>query len=95
MIGSVLRKFRISKGLKQADVANTSGVGQPYLSLIESGKKIPTNPTINKIAKAIEVPFSVVIWMSVGEEDVPKEKQEAFLKIKPYFDSLIKTTFDL
>jgi transcriptional regulator with XRE-family HTH domain len=37
-LGGALKHFRTSAGVTQADAAEAAGVGQPYLSSLESGK---------------------------------------------------------
>jgi transcriptional regulator with XRE-family HTH domain len=37
-LGAALKHFRIEAGLTQADAAEATGIGQPYLSELEGGK---------------------------------------------------------
>lgn len=37
-LGAALKHFRTTAGMTQADAAEATGVGQPYLSSLEGGK---------------------------------------------------------
>ena len=37
-LGAALKRFRTAAGVTQADAAEVMGIGQPYLSSLESGK---------------------------------------------------------
>jgi HTH-type transcriptional regulator / antitoxin HipB len=37
-LGAALKRFRTATGVTQADAADVMGIGQPYLSSLESGK---------------------------------------------------------
>lgn len=56
-----LRIERRKKGLTQAELASIVGVSSNYVSLIEKGKKIPSTKTINKMAKALEIPANALL----------------------------------
>lgn len=55
IIGSILRFTRLSKeiGLTLSDLAKKTGLSQPYLSMIENGKKTPTVETLFKIIEVL------------------------------------------
>ncbi len=53
-----LRKWR---GLKQREVAEKSGVAQGFLSDIESGRRVGSRETLEKIAAALDAPLA---WLS-------------------------------
>jgi predicted transcriptional regulator len=37
-LGAAVKHFRVTAGVTQVDAAETMGIGQPYLSSLESGK---------------------------------------------------------
>jgi predicted transcriptional regulator len=37
-LGTALKHFRMASGVTQADAAEATGIGQPYLSSLEGGK---------------------------------------------------------
>ena len=52
-----LKKIRKEKKITQAELARKSGLSKTYISLIERGNQGVRVDTLNKIAKALEVPF--------------------------------------
>lgn len=58
---SRLRAIRRWRGLSQVELAERAGIGQSYLSEIESRRKVGADDTIRAIAGALEVP---VAWIA-------------------------------
>jgi transcriptional regulator with XRE-family HTH domain len=54
--GQQLAQSRLRKGLEQQQVAAKLGVSQPYLSLLENGKRKLTRELAEKIAEVLELP---------------------------------------
>jgi transcriptional regulator with XRE-family HTH domain len=57
IIGERLRELREQKSLPQREIENRSGLQRAYLSRVENGHTIPTVETLEKWAKALEVPI--------------------------------------
>lgn len=93
-IGQALLKSRKYKGLKQTDAALRAGITQTYLSLIESGKKIPTVDVIENISDVYGIPFQIMMWHSLTEKEVRKSKLDIYRKLKPTIDNLIADIFN-
>lgn len=56
--GKSLRKIRDEKKMTAAELASKIGYTQPYISMLENGRKgIPKPDTLRKIAKGLDVPF--------------------------------------
>jgi transcriptional regulator with XRE-family HTH domain len=56
IIGERLRELREQKRLPQREIENRSGLQRAYLSRVENGHTVPTVETLEKWAKALEVP---------------------------------------
>lgn len=83
MYGSFLRELRTSRGLTQAQLADTVGISQPNLSAYENDRRQPTFDVANRIAVAcgyqlvadggrhaeVRVPLPRVGWFP--DEDLP------------------------
>ena len=54
-LGANLKEIRLSKGIKQAEIARTLGVDRSFVSNIENGKTNPTLSTIASLARALGV----------------------------------------
>ena len=53
LFGRHLRELRLARGLTQKDVEERSGVLVPYLSLLESGARLPTLRMAMRLAEAL------------------------------------------
>ena len=54
-IGMNIRKYRMSKNLRQEDIAERSGLSTNYIGMIERGEKIPSLEKFIDIANALHV----------------------------------------
>ena len=54
-LGLNLKKIRLSKGIKQVEIARTLGVDRSFVSNIENGKSNPTLSTIASLAMALGI----------------------------------------
>ena|SRR5713101_2569661 len=66
MIGERLRVLREQKGLSQGDIQKRSGLPRTYLSRVENGHTVPAVGTLEKWAKALEIPMYQLFYD--GEE---------------------------
>jgi transcriptional regulator with XRE-family HTH domain len=76
-IGDRLRTLREEKKLTQGEVEKRTGVLRTYLSRVENGHTVPSVETLEKFARALEVPMYQLFYD--GEEppklsDLPKRK---------------------
>ena len=53
--GNPVKIWREYRGLSQKQLAQMVGVATPYLSQIETGKRVPSLKTASKIAKALDI----------------------------------------
>ena len=68
-LGKKIKVARIKTGLVQSDLADRIGVTQNYISLIETGKKIPSLKTLTKIARELDVsPGELLSGEPLGSE---------------------------
>ncbi|WP_413818560.1 helix-turn-helix transcriptional regulator [Sphingobium sp.] len=68
MLGEALRLIRVYHDLKQKQAAERLGVSTSYISEIEKGTKTPTLETIERYAKAFDMPVSSIIFFSESLE---------------------------
>ena len=57
LIGSRLKELRESKQLSQGDVEKRTGLLRCYISRVENGHTVPAVETLEKMARALEVPM--------------------------------------
>ncbi|MGC2816366.1 MAG: helix-turn-helix transcriptional regulator, partial [Candidatus Acidiferrum sp.] len=56
LIGDRLRELRLQKKFSQTDVEDRSGMQRAYISQIENNHKTPTVETLERFARALEIP---------------------------------------
>lgn len=56
IVADRLRTIRQMKKLSQGEVARRSGLYRSYLSRVENGHTVPTIATLEKMARALEIP---------------------------------------
>jgi transcriptional regulator with XRE-family HTH domain len=57
VISERLRELRESKGLSQGDIEKRTGLLRCYISRVENGHTVPAVETLEKLARALEVPL--------------------------------------
>jgi transcriptional regulator with XRE-family HTH domain len=77
IIGDRLRELREEKKLSQGDIEKRTGLVRPYISRVENGHTVPSIETLEKWARALEVPMYQLFYD--GEEppkllNLPKRK---------------------
>jgi len=73
IIGDRLRLLREEKKLSQGDVEKRTGLLRCYISRVENGHTVPAIETLEKLARAMEIPMYQLFYD--GEQppsDVPK-----------------------
>ncbi len=56
LIGNRLKELRESKQLSQGDIEKRTGLLRCYISRVENGHTVPSIETLEKMARALEVP---------------------------------------
>lgn len=79
VIGDRLRELREAKSLSQGEIEKRTGLLRCYISRVENGHTVPAIPTLEKLARAMEVPLYRLFFD--GEKipkttDLPKYKIE-------------------
>jgi transcriptional regulator with XRE-family HTH domain len=57
LIGDRLRDLREQKNFSQADIEGRTGLLRCYISRVENGHTVPSVETLEKFARALEVPI--------------------------------------
>jgi transcriptional regulator with XRE-family HTH domain len=66
VIGDRLREMREAKKLSQGDIEKRTGLLRCYISRVENGHTVPAIETLEKLARALEVPLYQLFYD--GEE---------------------------
>ena len=77
------KELRINMGVTQTEVSSYLGITKATVSYYESGKRMPSNVMIRKIANYFKVPIDYLLGMDYVMEDSNDEylKDETLLKI--------------
>jgi len=57
LIGDRLRAIREARKLSQGDIEERSGLKRSYISCVENGHAVPAVETLEKPARALDVPL--------------------------------------
>lgn len=60
LIGQRLRELRESKDFSQGDIERRTGLLRCYVSRVENGHTVPALETLEKFARALEVPIHLI-----------------------------------
>lgn len=77
MIGSRIRDIRESKNLSQGDIEKRTGLLRCYVSRVENGHTVPAVETLEKFARALEVPTYQLIYDGERSADMRVAAEEA------------------
>jgi transcriptional regulator with XRE-family HTH domain len=62
MIGERLQVLRENKNLSQGDIEKRTGLLRCYISRVENGHTVPSVETLEKMARALEMPLYQVMY---------------------------------
>ena len=88
-IGQRIRNYRVNKGLSQEKLAELCGCHYTYVGQIERGEKNATVESLERLARALEIPLSRLFENLGGKEEkgesrnIPLECYEFLLSKKP------------
>jgi len=62
LIHERLKQLRTAKGLTQSEIEERTSLSRTYVSAVENGHTIPALETLEKFARALEVPMYVLFY---------------------------------
>jgi transcriptional regulator with XRE-family HTH domain len=68
--GKGLKIARSLAGLQQRQLAKLAGIDPSHISLIEKGKRLPSQKTLEKLSAALNVPHHLLVLMSADPEEL-------------------------
>ena len=71
VIGDRLRALRDEKRLSQGDIEKRTGLLRCYISRVENGHTVPAIETIEKLARALEIPMYQVFYDGDKPPELP------------------------
>lgn len=80
-LGHAIKLCRTQKGLTQSELAKLADISVSYLSLLESNKRDPNFSTVRKISSAINIPFSVLVFLAADRSELATLEKELVEKM--------------
>ena len=71
VISDRLRELRESKKLSQGDIEKRTGLLRCYISRVENGHSVPAIETLEKLARALEVPLYQLFYDGEKPHQLP------------------------
>jgi transcriptional regulator with XRE-family HTH domain len=71
IMGDRLRALREEKSLSQGDIEKRTGLLRCYISRVENGHTVPAIETLEKIARALEVPLYQLFYDGEAPPELP------------------------
>ncbi|MGD0907661.1 MAG: helix-turn-helix transcriptional regulator [Candidatus Acidiferrales bacterium] len=71
VIGDRLKQLREEKNLSQGEIENRTGLLRCYISRVENGHTVPAFETIEKFARALEVPLYQLFYDGEAPPPMP------------------------
>lgn len=75
LVGSVIARFRVQRGITQEVLSGLSDIGRTHLSAIERGERKPTLETLYRISNALDLPMSTIV-VAIEEEIAAKAQKK-------------------
>ena len=72
IIGDRLRALREEKKLSQGDIEKRTGLLRCYISRVENGHTVPAIETLEKLARAMEVPLYQLFYDGEEPPELPE-----------------------
>lgn len=69
-IGPTVKKIRQQRGLSQSELAAAVDMSVSYLSLIETAKRTPNLEVVEKIAKALNIPLNIFVFLASDKAEL-------------------------
>jgi len=71
VISDRLRAIREQKDLSQGDIEKRTGLKRCYVSRVENGHTVPSIETLEKLARALEVPMYQLFYDGEAPPEIP------------------------
>ena len=94
-LGKTIKEIRKNRKLSQKVFASQCDISQTYLSQIENSQREPKLSTLKTICLVLEIPLSVLFFLSTTEEDIKPDKRKLFSIINNSINNLISDGFGL
>jgi transcriptional regulator with XRE-family HTH domain len=75
-VGARLKQFRELKGLSQGTIQGRAGLLRSYISRVENGHTVPSVETLQKFARALDMPLYELFYEAEKPPQSPKTQAQ-------------------
>jgi transcriptional regulator with XRE-family HTH domain len=68
--GKAIKMLRASRGLQQRELAKKLGLDSSYVSLLESGKRVPSLQVLELLSSKLRVPSYLIMLLASEDKDL-------------------------
>lgn len=69
-LGKAIKLCRTQKNMSQAELATLVDLSVSYISLLERNKRDPNISTVKGIANALNIPFSILMFLAAETDEL-------------------------
>lgn len=80
-IGTAIKLCRDRKNLTLSELSEKSGLSTSYISLLENNKRDPNLSKVESIASALNIPLSILLFLSEEKEKIESINPEIAEKL--------------
>jgi transcriptional regulator with XRE-family HTH domain len=91
-IGKAIRLCRIQKNMRQEELSKSAKISISYLSLIEKGKRDPNFSVLQSIAKSLDIPLSILVFLAADNNELRDISPELVDRLSSAALGLIKAS---
>lgn len=92
-IGKAIKVLLLKRDMTQKQLSKKTGMSETSISLILKGHTQPRKETLESIAKALKVKPEFLLFLSIDQADVPKEKRELYDMVWPQMEDTFLKLF--
>lgn len=93
-LGNAIKLCRTQKNMNQTELADLANISVSYLSLLERNKRDPNISTVRNIASALNVPFSILMFLAAEKNELSEVNPELAEKLSHTALELIRASAD-
>jgi transcriptional regulator with XRE-family HTH domain len=93
-LGQAIKFCRQQRNLTQPELAERAGISPSYLSVLEKGKRDPSFSMIEKIARALDIPLSLLIFIATDPSEIQGLPTEVTEKLSAATINLLRAARD-
>lgn len=89
-LGRLIKTLRVGVGLSQAALAERLEISTSYLCLLETGKRLPSNDLIERVADAFKISPEALIFLTTSTPaELSKDKATKYRRLQENVASLL------